>query len=523
MQYTDHYSKKSTPQTEVIPGREADMVPNSAGGVSFALDAMAQFDRFLILGTEGGTYYTSERKLTREQATNADNLFKDEATGIAAVARIVAVSLEGRAPKNTPALFALALACASPHLKVRQAAFAALPRVARTGTHLFEFCEFVKHMRGWGAGLRAALGHWYTDHHNLELQLVKYRQRNGWTHRDVLRVAHPKIDDANIRWAVRGEREGAGPLIHAFEVAQHPEATVRDVVKLIHDFNLPREAIPTAMLNELDIWDALLFSGMPLNALIRNLGNMSKVGLLKPLSNAEQYVIERLNDAGDIAKARIHPLNVLIGQRTYASGHSLRGKGAWTPSRSVVAALEDVFYESFKHVEPANKRFYLGLDVSGSMSFQNIAGLPITCAEGAAVMAMVTARTEPQTHIMGFADGIRDLGITAKDSLREVLRRTENLTFGGTDCALPMMDALKQGLSVDTFVVYTDNETWAGRVHPVQALNDYRKATGIPAKLVVVGMEANPFTIADPLDIGTLDIVGFDSATPQVITNFAKG
>jgi 60 kDa SS-A/Ro ribonucleoprotein len=250
---------------------------------------------------------------------------------------------------------------------------------------------------------------------------------------------------------------------------------------------------------------------------------MSKVGLLKPLSNAEQYVIERLNDAGDIAKARIHPLNVLIGQRTYASGHSLRGKGAWTPSRSVVAALEDVFYESFKHVEPANKRFYLGLDVSGSMSFQNIAGLPITCAEGAAVMAMVTARTEPQTHIMGFADGIRDLGITAKDSLREVLRRTENLTFGGTDCALPMMDALKQGLSVDTFVVYTDNETWAGRVHPVQALNDYRKATGIPAKLVVVGMEANPFTIADPLDIGTLDIVGFDSATPQVITNFAKG
>lgn len=68
-----------------------------------------------------------------------------------------------------------------------------------------------------------------------------------------------------------------------------------------------------------------------------------------------------------------------------------------------------------------------------------------------------------------------------------------------------MLYALAQGIEVDAFLVYTDNETWAGAVHPVQALKRYRQKTGIPAKLVVVGMTATAFSIADPNDAGMLD------------------
>ena len=75
---------------------------------------------------------------------------------------------------------------------------------------------------------------------------------------------------------------------------------------------------------------------------------------------------------------------------------------------------------------------------------------------------------------------------------------------------------------MDTFVIYTDNETWAGRVHPAQALRAYRNARGIPAKLVVVGMTSTGFSIADPDDAGMLDVVGFDTATPPVISDFAR-
>ena len=55
---------------------------------------------------------------------------------------------------------------------------------------------------------------------------------------------------------------------------------------------------------------------------------------------------------------------------------------------------------------------------------------------------------------------------------------------------------------MDVFVVYTDNETWAGEVHPHQALRAYRQRTGIPARL---------------------DIAGFDAAVPGLIAEFARG
>jgi 60 kDa SS-A/Ro ribonucleoprotein len=104
-----------------------------------------------------------------------------------------------------------------------------------------------------------------------------------------------------------------------------------------------------------------------------------------------------------------------------------------------------------------------------------------------------------------------------------VLRRTNNLPFGGTDCALPMLYALERKLPVDAFVIYTDSETWAGTMHPSQALVQYREQMGIDAKLVVVGMTSNGFTIADPNDPGMLDVVGLSTDTPQVIGHFIGG
>lgn len=95
--------------------------------------------------------------------------------------------------------------------------------------------------------------------------------------------------------------------------------------------------------------------------------------------------------------------------------------------------------------------------------------------------------------------------------------------MGSTDCAQPMIHAKKKNLKVDVFIVYTDNETWAGKIHPSKALQDYRKAMGIDARLVVCAMAANKFTLADPEDAGMLDIAGFDSAAPEIIRTFAMG
>lgn len=118
---------------------------------------------------------------------------------------------------------------------------------------------------------------------------------------------------------------------------------------------------------------------------------------------------------------------------------------------------------------------------------------------------------------------ISESGRAAKnDPALFVLAMAAGLPFGGTDVALPMIYARKRGLEIDAFVVYTDSETWAGAIHPVQALQAYRRQTGIPARLVVVGMVSNGFSVADPDDAGMLDVVGFDTAAPALITDFIR-
>jgi 60 kDa SS-A/Ro ribonucleoprotein len=135
-------------------------------------------------------------------------------------------------------------------------------------------------------------------------------------------------------------------------------------------------------------------------------------------------------------------------------------------------------------------------------------------------MAMVTARTESQHFLTAFSHKMVPVTVSPRQRLDDVIRHVGSIIMGGTDCALPMLYALENGIDADAFIVYTDSETWAGTPHPFQALQRYRELTGIPAKLVVVGMVSNGFSIADPSDAGMLDVVGFDTASPSLIGDF---
>jgi 60 kDa SS-A/Ro ribonucleoprotein len=137
-------------------------------------------------------------------------------------------------------------------------------------------------------------------------------------------------------------------------------------------------------------------------------------------------------------------------------------------------------------------------------------------------MSLVTAATEARHTFVGFTTELSMLSISPRQRLDDVVAEIERHPMGGTDCAQPMVWAQKHRVDVDTFVIYTDNETGAGSVHPVQALRAYRDARGIPAKLVVVGMTSTGFSVADPADAGMLDVVGFDTAAPPVIADFAR-
>jgi 60 kDa SS-A/Ro ribonucleoprotein len=529
MNFSKYFNKKKTPQNQPIPGSK--QVMNSAGGFSFALDAWARLDRFLILGSENGSYYASERALTLENAKAVAKCLEDD--GVRVVDRVVEISHAGRAPKNDPAIFVLAMCAKLGDDKTRKAAFAALQSTCRIGTHLFHFARDVDGFGGWGRGTRRAVAKWYTDMaaDKLAHQAVKYQARDGWSHRDLLRLAHPKVEDteknALFAWMVKGElpagasKDGALAIVAAFEQAKKA-TTSKEIVALIGETKLPREAIPTQWLTDADVWAALL-EDMPMTAMIRNLATMTRVGLLSPFNGATAKVTSMLRDTNALKKARVHPIAVLSALMTYKSGRGARGKNEWKAIAKIVDALDGAFYAAFKAVEPTNKRWLLALDVSGSMTCGTVAGVPgLTPRVASSAMALVTAATEKDHAFVAFTSGLTPLDISPRMRLDSVLEKVSNLSFGGTDCALPMLYALERGLDVDVFVVLTDSETWAGKVHPVQALADYRAKRGIPAKLIVVGMVSNGFTIADPDDAGMMDVVGFDTNVPALMADFAK-
>lgn len=524
MRYASLISKP-VPQSQPLNKRQ---VANNAGGFVYQVDHWSRLDRFLILGSDSNTYYQKAVDLTRENAACVIECFDDNM--VKTVDVIVSVSTEGRAPKNDPAIFALAIgATHKDNPKVRQVSLAALPAVCRTATHLFQFVKAYKALGGgWGRAPKRAIAKWYNDKDvdAVAFQMIKYRDREGWTHKDMLRVAHPdahKLDRRSLYQWARGVKFSAAKLpaiVKAYVEVNADWQTKKGRLALIKEHNLPWEALPTECNSDPDYWAAQLPT-MGLTALMRNLGNMSRIGLIKPLSAAEKLVSERLSDEGVIRKSRLHPFNILVALKTYESGHGFRGTNTWDVSQKVATALEGAFYKAFKNVVPTGKRYLVGLDVSGSMS-SKMQNTNVSCCEATAALSLVLANTEEQVYINGFANTFVDLGIRRGQTLNEATQRAHRSNFGSTDCALPMLAALEKKLEVDVFVVMTDNETWAGHIHPTAALLEYRRKMGINAKLIVVGMTSTGFSIADPADAGMLDIVGMDTAAPAVMAEFAR-
>lgn len=543
------FSTKRTPQSRPAGGAT---VKNNAGGHVFQVGDVERLRRFLVLGTDSGHYYASAPDLTRD---NAEVVLRMAATKpMVLVDEIVAVSDGGRAPKNKQAIFALAIASSVADEAGRGYALAHLSRVCRTATHLYEFVGYVEQFRGWGPQLKKAVARWYTEKpvEKLAHQGVKYRSRDGWMHRDLLRLSRPRPvsdeQDSLFEYLVAGWQAGnekskhfgyvpdanrLPAIVNDYESAKRPEnASAAAWRGLVEQGNgLTWEMLPDAAVTDPGVWEALLERGVPITALMRQLPRLTNLGLAQ--GRLGKQIAGQLTNQELLVRGRVHPLNVLVALRTYTSGVSARGSSRWTPSSVISKALDEAFYLAFKAVEPAGKRTLIALDVSGSMS-QPIAGMPLSCAEAGAALALLTAATELDVEIIGFSNGKTGNWITrqrgcvtpldvAGRRLDDVMQYTQGLNFGATDCALPMLWAQEGGLDFDTIVTITDSETWFGQVHPHQALRSYRQFVGHDVKNVVVGMTATNFTIADPQDASSLDVVGFDTAVPNLISAFSRG
>jgi 60 kDa SS-A/Ro ribonucleoprotein len=523
--------RNPVPQSQPVPSRVKEMIKNDAGGYTFKIDPFKALERFLILGTENGTYYVGAKDLTVRSYTSILECIRLNPNRT--VEMIVDISDSGRAPKNDPAIFALAVCASSENEWCRKYALDNLSKVCRIGTHLFMFIKIMKTFRGFGRAVRSAVAEWYLDRSplSLALQLSKYQERDGFSHKDIIRLTHvdPKpgggLKSNLIAWSI-GKEFNENHLVGLAEchMKMRSAGSVDDVVRLINEYDAPRELVPTEYLRNPLIWRAML-PKMGAEALVRNLGNMTAYGVFDDWEGKSlQLVVDKLGDPEWIISNRLHPLKSLAAKLQYDQGQGDKGKNTWQVEKHISNALETAFYLGFRAVLPTNKRILYGIDVSGSMSYGGVPGVPgMTCAMGAAAMALVCASVEPNYEIGGFETRFVNLPIHAGMRLEDAMRITSNRNFGGTDAAVPFQWAISQKKDFDAFVLITDGESWAGNVHPYLALNAYRNTVRHDVKLVTMAMTATKSSIGDRQDESALDIVGWDTSVPQLISDFIGG
>lgn len=521
-------NNRTTPQT--VRSRD-DEVQNNEGGFVFQLTPRERLERFLVLGTTGGTFYATQQDITEENFEFLrDAIKQDEQTVLDTVYN---VSVNGLAAKQSPTLFTFAMLFV--YGEDKRALRTVFDKIIRTSTHLFEFAQYIDNLGGWGPAKRKAVAAWYTDKtpDQLAYQVTKYRNRWTWTHRDILRVSHPVGLDTTIGdFILHGVvKEDSPAQIRGFAEMQ-AAVSVEEVLTTLNTYpSLPWETIPTQFLTDAGVWKTLFYNKqLSGQALIRNVTRLAKIGAFDDWSFALD-VSDAIVDTDMMARTRLHPINYLNAYMAYIYGSprkssyddwEIEREMSWQMNGTIVTALHEGFHNSFKFVEPSNKRTVIGLDVSASMGSQ-ANGINLSCSEVGVAMAMTIARKEPFYKIHGFSRQFVDLGISATTDLDSAISRTNRLTFGSTDCSLPIEWALQTGAEVDTFIVITDSETYAGRKKPYQALREYRQASGIPARLAVLGVASTGFTIAAKDDPGMADFVGFSADTPKAVAEFSRG
>lgn len=364
--------------------------------------------------------------------------------GLQVVETIREFSIENKACKATPVIFALSICCRCNDHKTKDAAYKILSDVCRIPTHPFEFIKYCRDVNpngdGWGRAHRKGVSMWYQNYSNkkggiplLTFHMTKYKSRFGFTHRDVFRLCHIKTDydalgypiyhfcryqnQTDTNWSkhleLAKQQEGFEQselkkvidLLQVFDDAKNcdDEEMMKRMILEHHPF-LVREHVPTELLNSKEVWGALM-RFMPMTAMIRNLDKMSNLGLLESDGFGETLTVDKLMSKELLKTAMVHPITLLVAEKAYSKGQSESKKQRlnWEVNPKVRKALKEAFYVTVNHVETTGKRYLLAICMNGSVNAHETRTPIITARDVAAAMAMVTGRREQYCDVVAFS------------------------------------------------------------------------------------------------------------------------
>lgn len=512
------------------------------------VDDKARLCRFLCYGSEGDIYTAREEVHVGMESAEALMTMLADGRGSEVVEDIRRYSQDGRAVSMGPCLFALAVCSQYSDMKTRQAAFKALKEVCQDPEYLFDFIQYKKDIKVdmktgiWGRALRKAISDWYNGQNaiNLAVSVTKCKQRNGWSHQDLLKLSHTKpVNDAialvckyimkgwkevQAEYADKENSEEVLKVLSYLEVMEKVKHSCdeTEVINLIEEHSLETDQLRTDHLKSKQVWKVLL-KEMPLQSLMKRLGKMTTKKVLEPGSSDTHTVCDRIQNDTALKKAKIHPFSILVDLENYKKGQGYQGKTKWEPDGNIIQAMDSAFYKSLLHLDPMDKNLVLAVDITTSLS-SIVPGTSVSTAVAAAAITLFFASTETNTQVLAYSGGsLVPCSVSAGMTLEQVTAELVKSPSECTDCTLPMAWATENGKAVDVFVVLTNNPIWAFGASPVEALKKHRQKTGTFSKFVMCGLTSIGHAIADTPDRGVLSICGFDLGAVTLIRNIAQG
>ncbi|XP_069157260.1 RNA-binding protein RO60 [Procambarus clarkii] len=330
-----------------------------------------------------------------------------------------------------------------------------------TNTHLFFLFIQISKMiskqaghSGWGRGLRRAVNQWYLrwEPKHLALEVTRHFSAYGWTHRDVIRLAHLKLKELPLGTQVvlhyvfmglektvqeytdKDNTSELLELLHVLDKDSNPKEgessgnmdQVINKVNKLHEMYgcLTLDDVSSQSLKSPEVWSHIL-DKLDGESAVASVNRMAKASLLNPSCDATHGLPSKLVDCltrSSVTSGSVTPTQALMALHAYE--HPTRYIGDTSckfyerkPSRGgaskspklplktlckkntkvnpqVVDALHSVITASAKNVEKTSRKLGICVDVRGSMSTSHVwTGNPegkgeVTGHEGAAVTVL---------------------------------------------------------------------------------------------------------------------------------------
>lgn len=545
-----------------------DQVRNSAGGYVYQVDKLDLLKRMLIFGTKYGTYYLQSKDMTREFAELVRACAKEDAVNLTdyTLKIIRDTYLRGMYLDEQSVIFALATFCSTQYASHIRG-LEMIPEL-RTGTALLTFCAMIDMQRGWGRAVRSAVAKWYNREPSIvAYQILKYRERNGWSHRDVLRKAHVvpstpvhqilfsyitygwgkdwryDLETETGKYVFTGRVGNTNPSrlnekdiftncelsmdsdfleqIAAYERVKDSN-DIQYVSGQVKDHRMTIEMVPNEK-RAPEVWESLSFN-MPIASLIRNLNKLSETGLFFSNSEAADMIYKKLEDITLLRKARIHPIDLYLAWSAYDAGtnRNMNWKSDARVSDCLRKSTNAMLNVPVESVELYH-RVLIAIDHSGSMGYAMTSGM--TVFDLACFTATYLKNKFNYGDVITFScDQIVNPLSFDSDHFKNFALAHASRSGSGTSCSDVLLYAQNQyyqwRIKYDAIIILTDSETWASQYNIETAVKQYRASVNSQMRFINIAMVANSYTLAKPLSLNDMEFTGFDTNMLDIIEDF---